>query len=146
MTDIVGTMDMAAGFLPPLVRVILWGSLSAGFSMWIYAMLSPQRKMAGMKTSQKGAREALLAHEGDFKELTALVRADLMLSLTLIGLALGPFLLSLLPLIFLMIPLTELYTAPLVSFGPDWLQGFEFWYISVLVVASIVIKVVFKIA
>lgn len=147
MTGLVTAIDaLAAGILPPVVRVAAWGLLSAGVSMWIYAALSPQQRMLAMKQVQKDARKALLEHDGDFKELGVLVRADLMLSLKQIGMALLPFLLSLIPLIFLMIPLTGIYTYPLTSFGPGWMQGFEFWYISVLVLGSIVIKAAFKIA
>lgn len=144
--DVIAFLDALASPLPPVLRLCLWGILSAGISMGIYALLSPQQRMLAMKQQQKESRRALLAHEGDFGELNTLIRQDLGLSLRLIGLAIVPFLLSMLPLFFIVVPLLDIYTAPLVNFGPGWMQSFEFWYIGALVIASLAIKIIFRIA
>lgn len=144
--DAVAFLDTLLSPLPALWRVIGWGALGAAISMGIYAALSPQQKMHGLKQQQKKARRMLLDHDGDFKELRALIQQDLALSLRLIGLAVLPFLLSLLPLIAIVVPLLDIYAAPLVSFGPEWMQSFEFWYIGALIAASLVIKILFRIA
>jgi hypothetical protein len=137
---------LAAWLAEPLWRVVAWAVLSAGLSMAIYFFISPQKKIVGLKEEQKSARQLLLKHDGDFDELKKLIGADLALTLRQLKHMLFPFLLSLAPLFVLMIPLAEIYNQALTDMGPSWTHGFEFWYVATLVVASLLIKVIFKIA
>lgn len=146
MMDVVSSIDNAlAVALPPLWRVCAWAFASAAFSMWIYAKISPQQKIKQLKAAQKESRRALLAHNGSFSEMNSLIRADLALSLRQAGLALFPFVVSLLPLLWLMMELMIRYNLPLVEFGPEWMRGFDFWYIAVLLIVSLAIKMMFNI-
>lgn len=129
--------DALLSFLPPLLRIGIWASLSAAFGMAIYARLSPQQRLIALKQEQKAARAALMHHDGDFSALWVLIRRDLGISLRQIRLMLLPFLLSLAPFILLMVPLSEIYVT---------MPGFEWWYIGFTAAVSLALKYTFKIA
>lgn len=146
MVDFIVFLDtMAAQWMPAPARVMAWGFISAALSMGVYAFLSPQQKIRDVKSAQKLSRRDMLAHDGDFDALWVLIRKDLGLSLEQLRLVLLPFVISLLPLVLMVPPLFDIYIQPLVTFGPEWMQGFEFWYIANLIIASLVIKFFFKI-
>lgn len=137
--------DWLIGFLPPLLAVSLWAMLSAVFSMLIYAKISPQQKMLAAKDAQRASRKALLAYDGNLRGMYALIGKDLRLSLRMIGMAIIPFALAALPVMGLMLALSPLYPNTLTTIGPEWMQGFDFWYIVVLIVVSLIIKITFRI-
>ncbi len=104
-------------FLPPFVCILLWGVFSATFSMFLYKVISPQKRLQTLKQSQKEARAALIKHDGDFAELQHLITKDIGLSLKQIGLIFPAFLLTVLPVVALMFCLIVRYGYTLPNTG-----------------------------
>ena len=114
--------------------------------MALYARISPQGKLTQMKAVQKETRRQLMRYDGNWDGLRALIVKDLSLGFKQIGIVLLPFLISVAPMIWLMLELIVLYEGQTYSsFGPDWMRGFEFWYIIVVIIVSLIIKIKFKI-
>lgn len=96
-------------FMPPLLRIAVWATLTAVFSMFLYKIISPQKKLAGIKEQQKAARAQLMAYDGEFEGLLGLIMKDLGLAMKIIGVALGPVLLSIVPVLAIMFCLYVIY-------------------------------------
>lgn len=147
MFEFIASVDaIASQVLPPLARAATWGSIAGALSMAVYAWVSPQKRILAIKEEQKIARRALMQHDGEFDDMLKLMRADLGLSLKTLGIAIPAFLISVIPVAFLIYALSPLYTTALVDFGPSWTQGFEFWYIVAMIVISLAVKILFRIA
>lgn len=146
MKILIAIDNVLSMFLSPLASVCLWAAVAAAFSMTIYAIISPQKKILALKNEQKLSRAALRAHEGNFSEMQSLIKRDLALALRQVGLVILPFSFSLLPAIWPMLALSERYTTAISFFGPEWMRGFDFWYIAVLLIVSLTIKKMFKIS
>ena len=98
-----------AGFLPAVARVALWGILGAAVGMWIYALLSPQDALKRSKTNLATAQAKLSQFDGEFSELWGLVGLTLKLALGRLGLTLGPAVGASLPIIFLLVWISNEY-------------------------------------
>ena len=83
---------------PSLLRLTIWAAVGGGLSMWLYALLSAQEKIARISGEAAGARRALAAYDQDFKGLWPLVGRSLSLSLRHLGLAALPALVAGVPL------------------------------------------------
>lgn len=138
--------DLLSPWAPELLRIVIWGCLSAAFSMGLYAKLSPQKKLLLLKEEQKASRKQLMSYDGEWDGLSTLIKRDLSLSLKQMGLIFLPFVLSVAPVVVLMTYLLDIYTSTYTSFGPEWMRGFEFWYILSLLVVSLYLKFKFHIA
>jgi hypothetical protein len=71
-----------AVFVPAFIRVFLLSAVVSGLSMLVYALLSPQKRLAAMK--RLGARlnrRLMAASDGEFREVLALSRKSLSLNL-----------------------------------------------------------------
>lgn len=135
-----------AGWFPPLWRIVAWACFSAAVSMSIYAAFSPQKKLLALKAAQKDVRARLMRYEGDWPGLKRLIAGDLRISLRRLGLALLPFAAAMAPVLGLMLGLYPLFDGQAyTAFGPEWMRGFEFWYILTLMIVSFAIKLVFRI-
>lgn len=128
------------------MQVAIWAILSACLSMALYAKLSPQAKIITIKDQQKAARRALLQHDGSWDELQKLIATDLSLSLKHVGLISLPFVIACAPVLYVFSVLAERHAEAITGFGPDWTHGFEFWYIAIALVASLALKIFFRIA
>src|SRR6185436_9201369 len=131
--------------LPAVLKVMGWACLSAAVSMALYAKLSPQRTLQDISAAQKLSRQTIRAYEGDVAGMYALLGKDLLLSLRHLGMILLPVMISILPVLGIMMWLFNGYTGALVSFGPEWFRSVEFFYLSTLLVASLIIKIKFRI-
>lgn len=130
-----------APWLPELARIVVWGALSGAFSMAIYAWVSPQPKLAAVRADQKAIRAQLMRYDGPWPGLRQLIQTDLALSMRQIVLMLLPFLLSVSPVLWIIYTLHAIFGDTQYShFGPEWMRGFEFWYILALIVVSLIIK------
>lgn len=110
MLGIAATIDsLLAAWLPPLVVIMLWAAVSATFSMCIYALLSPQKRLLELKMHHRHVRKMLFAHEGDFKEMQTLIGKDLGIALKQMAFIFIPFLCSVIPVFALMFCLFALY-------------------------------------
>lgn len=137
----VALADGALDVLPPLPRVLLWGLLCGAASMGLYALVSPQRRLAETAAAARAARAALLAHDGEFSAALPLLRRQIALSLRHTGLTLLPTLVAALPVVFVAIGLAARFgDAPLVGGAPRWLGGWEAPFIGGAFASSLALK------
>lgn len=135
-----------AAFASPLIRALLWGTLTGIFSMIVYVLVAPQDKLKAIKAEQKANKALLKAYDGEFDGMMALIKKDLGYNLRMVVLSLLPFVLSVAPAFGIMFWLEEIYTGvELPGVGPEWSATFEFWYIVAAIVSSLGIKFAFKI-
>ena len=95
-----GVLGMA---LPPVARLVFWGILAGWLTMMVYRRLSNQEKIGELKAQQKGQQKKIAEFDGEFEELMPLIRHTLALGFKQLGLALGPALLSTVPVLFLIV-------------------------------------------
>ncbi|MCO6441933.1 MAG: hypothetical protein J5I81_12835 [Nitrococcus mobilis] len=95
--------------IPPLGRLILWGSVAALISMGLYRALSAQERIGRTKIKLTELRQRLEAHDGDFADATPLIGNLLRTALQQVGLVAWPALLSSLPLLTLVCWLSTAY-------------------------------------
>ena len=95
-----GLLGMA---LPPLLRLVFWGILAGWLTMVVYRRLSNQEKIGELKAQQKVQQKKITEFDGEFEKLMPLIRHTLALGFRQLGLALGPALLSTLPVLFLIV-------------------------------------------
>ncbi len=100
---------MAAG-LPAYGRLILWGGIGSVLSMGFYRLVSPQRKLLAIKVEIRSLRQKLMGYDGDFAGLRSLTLRSIGASLKQVGLALGPATLASLPVLFLIVWLSNAYS------------------------------------
>lgn len=99
-----GAVDgLLEGFLPPLIRLVLWGILAGWLTMIVYRRLSRQDRIGELKSEQKAQQKLIAEFEGEFNELMPLIRKALLTGLNQLGLALGPALLATIPVLFLIV-------------------------------------------
>jgi hypothetical protein len=104
------TDRVLAALLGPLPRLIAWGGLMAVLLMVLYRLISPQRKLAAIKADAAAARRQIAGFDGEFEQLTPLIRRSLRLSLQQIMWILLPAILASLPLITCLMWLYSAYS------------------------------------
>ena len=103
-SPLLSTLDQGlAPLLAPAWRVVVWGLVAACISMALYALLSPQGRLRGVKAEAEDARRALDSHEGSLGEAMPLIAAMLRRALAQLGLVLGPAVLASLPVLFVIV-------------------------------------------
>ena len=90
---------LMAGAMGPLPRLIAWGCLMAAVTMILYRLISPQRRIQALKAEASAARRDIAAFDGEFDQLTPLIRRSLAASLRQVATILWPALLASLPLV-----------------------------------------------
>jgi hypothetical protein len=105
------------GALPPLVRLILWAIAAAILSLALYRWLSPQRRIAEIKTAAIAARQRLNAHDGDLESALPLMRQSMVLAVRHVGLVLPAALVASLPVLALLVWLDGAYGHALPAAG-----------------------------
>jgi hypothetical protein len=95
-----GLLAMA---LPAVLRLVFWGIIAGWLAMLVYRRLSNQGKIRELKRQQKIQQKKIAGFDGEFEELIPLIRSTLALGFRQLGLALGPALLSTLPVLFLIV-------------------------------------------
>jgi len=97
-------LDGWISFLPETLRIILWASVGAAVSMYLYLKLSAQDKIGTIKSDSVAARKALSSYEGaEFDEMMPLATRVLSLSGKHFIAVLGPAVLSSLPALALIV-------------------------------------------
>jgi hypothetical protein len=99
-----------AAFQSPLPRLIAWGCLMGVLLMVLYRLISPQRKLAAIKAEAAAARRQIAGFDGEFDQLTPLIRRSLRLSLQQIVWILLPAIVASLPLIACLMWLYSAYS------------------------------------
>lgn len=61
-----GIDALLADALPPIGRLALWGAAAAVLSMEVYRRLSPQTRIAMLRSELRQAQRVLAAYDGDF--------------------------------------------------------------------------------
>lgn len=92
-------LDTCVDFLPAGLRVALWAFAGGILSMALYALLSPQAKIAQVKSALADTRTLMLEADDSFEELLGFARRSLLLSFRHLALVFGPALLSAFPLL-----------------------------------------------
>jgi hypothetical protein len=95
--------------LGPLARLIAWGCLMAALVMLLYRLISPQRKIAQLRSQSAAARRQLAAFDGELDELLPMAGRSLVLSFRQIGWIFFPALLASLPLLACLVWLDSAY-------------------------------------
>ncbi len=94
---------MVLGALPAGLRLGIWAVIGGALSMGIYHFLSPQERLARLKSEVTAAQKALAGFEGEIADLWPIFRRTLQLSFTQLGLALGPAIAASLPVLVILI-------------------------------------------
>jgi hypothetical protein len=90
--------------------LILWGAIGSVLSMGLYRLVSPQRKLLAVKAEIRSLRQKMLGYDGDFAGLWSLTLRSIGASLKQVGFALGPTTLASLPVLFLIVWLSNAYS------------------------------------
>ncbi len=122
--------------IPPLGRLILWGSVAALISLGLYSALSAQERISQTKIKRTELQQRLKAHDGNFADAAPLIGKLLRTALQQATLAAWPALLSSLPLLALICWLSTAYgytypapgSAPTIQTMPPqlhakWIEG-----------------------
>jgi hypothetical protein len=134
--------------LPPLGRVVLWGSLAALVSMELYRALSPQRRIRAVEEALQRSRLELEAQEGGtFGDGWAVVRDMLRLSLRRVLLVAPAALVAWLPLLAVVLWMSGAYEGErILAVGPAWAGGWEATFFFSLTAAAFAVKSMRRIA
>lgn len=103
--------QLVSGFTPAWARILLLSLVSSGLSMGLYAWVSPQEKLKTISQNARQARNALIGYDGEFDGLIPLIKGALAHSLKHLGLIFLPALLASLPLISILVWLSNHFDA-----------------------------------
>jgi len=106
---LLGAIDGALAFLPPVLRLVFWAAAAAALSMAIYRALSPQRRIRSAKADALEARRALDGYDGDLAGAWPLMARAIGAALRPIRLELGPAILASLPVVVVIVWLSAAY-------------------------------------
>ncbi len=99
------------GWLPAALRVVLWGLLSALGSMWLYKAISPQKRLAQIKSQVMESRRELNSFDGELTQLWPLLGRNLSLAMRQLGLTFLPAIAASLPVLFILVSMSNRYDA-----------------------------------
>jgi hypothetical protein len=100
---------LLSGLLPPAVLILLWGIAGAVIGVELYRLLSPQQRLAVLKTDLRTAQQRLNGYDGDLDGAWPLMRRLLHLAFARFALVLPAAILSSLPLLSLIVWLDTVY-------------------------------------
>ena len=101
--------DLLMQAIPVSVRIAIWAVIGGAVSMWLYGLLSPQEELERVEAEAKDARIKLNAFDGDIDEAGPLIADALRKALRRLWLAFPPALLASLPLLALVVWLSNHY-------------------------------------
>lgn len=102
-------MDGWMAAVPAAVRLAVWAAIGAIVSMGLYRLTSRQDRMAELKPQIREAQKALSNFDGELNEVWPLMRRQMGLNFRQLGLATGPALLASIPLLFVLVWLSNRY-------------------------------------
>lgn len=103
--------------LPEAVVLAFWALLSSWLTMWVYRRFSNQQEMAALKPKIKGVQKKLSNYDGEFSGLVPLIRENFSLAGRQLALALGPALLAGVPVLFVLVWISNAYGVAMPSAG-----------------------------
>lgn len=89
--------------------LLFWALLGSCMSMRLYSLLSPQKSLARLKQDTAAARKEMAGYDGEFGGLGKLAKRSLALSLKQVGLTLGPAVVGAMPVIFILVWLSNTF-------------------------------------
>jgi len=95
--------------LPEPLVLAFWALVSSWLTMWVYRRFSNQEEMAALKPKVKAVQKKLSNYDGEFSGLMPLIRENFRLSGRHIMLALGPALLAGVPVLFVLVWISNAY-------------------------------------
>jgi len=95
--------------LPEPLALAFWALVSAVATMWVYRRFSNQEKLAALKPQVKAVQKKLSNYDGEFSGLKPLIMENFRLSGRHILLALGPALLAGVPVLFVLVWISNAY-------------------------------------
>ena len=98
---------LLAILLPLWLRLLFWGFLAALLTMQLFKKLSRQEAIGELKLQVKANQAKMAAFDGEMGDLMPLIGSTLKLAFRQLGLSLGPALLSSIPVIFLLVWLSN---------------------------------------
>lgn len=100
---LLGRIDVVLAIaLPALARVLLYAVLAAWLGMWLYARLSPQRRLQALRRRLRASQQRMLDDDIAFGELLRRSGHSLRLGGAQVWMTLWPSLLVAVPLLFLL--------------------------------------------
>lgn len=103
-SPLLGGIDgLLSGWLPPTARLVLWAVVAAVASMALYRVTSNQPRLAAIKAEIVVLRGRIAGFDGPFAEMWGLMRRNLILALRQIWVTLMPALLGSVPVVFLLV-------------------------------------------
>lgn len=95
-------LDSRLLLLPELVRLLFWAAIGSVASMSLYALLSPQRRLAEIKVRIRESQAGVQAYSGGFRGALPLLKRQIGLNFRHVGLTLAPAVVGSLPVLFLL--------------------------------------------
>lgn len=95
--------------LPPVARLVAWGLIGSVLSMALYKAISPQARIARLRDAALEARRRMTAYDGEFSGIGAVAFASLALSFRHVGVVLLPAVIASLPVLCLLVWLSNSY-------------------------------------
>lgn len=102
-------IEMLFSPLPPALRLAIWAGAAAALSMWLYKRLSPQHELVETEAAALAARQELNAFDGDFDDAWPLMARVFRTAGSRLWLALPPALLASIPIVALVVWLSNDY-------------------------------------
>jgi hypothetical protein len=96
-------------FLTLTPRLVFWAVVGGAASMFTYRLVSGQDKLAELKPQLRQAQKNLAEFDGELDEILPLLGKSLALAMRQFSLALGPALLASIPLLFLLVWMSNRY-------------------------------------
>ncbi|HEY7690274.1 MAG TPA: hypothetical protein VH835_16355 [Dongiaceae bacterium] len=112
-----GVTSLFAGFLPPVALILLWAVLGAAVAVELYRVLSPQQRLAAVKSELSAVQRRLAAYDGDLDDAWPMIRRMFGLALRRLAIVLPAAILSSLPLLSLIVWLDTAYARKLPAPG-----------------------------
>lgn len=101
--------DVILVVLPEPLGLVFWAVVSGWMTMWVYRRFSNQEKLGELKPKIKAVQNELAGYDGEFSGLKPLIIENFRLSGRQIMLALGPALLAGLPVLFVLVWISNAY-------------------------------------
>jgi len=101
--------DLISPVIPLTFILIIWALISALLGVLTFRKLCQFDRLTDTKTQLKSAQQTMIDHDGDFADLLPLAWQNIKLSLKRMGITLWPALTSIIPVMFILVFLSNRY-------------------------------------
>jgi len=108
-SPIFAIVDRLVSWLPGIVGLAFWALLSAIGTMWLYHRFSRQEELAEIKPKIKTVQKKMARYDGPLSGLWPLISESMSLSFRQMGMTLWPALIASLPILFVLVFLSNHY-------------------------------------